>query len=179
MRGCAATLAAAALLVPAREAARTTEHRIPNMNGEYVVANSDAFPTNYMSYPGGVESFDAYHGPITSTYSQVWWTSSTDPLPREIIERFDGKVMAIVGVEMDQVRKGAGPDGQDMSVPINVACKSAPQRSNQRVPQRRLRRAQITTTTARSSRGGRPRWRESTRAIRAWRRPGVISWGWA
>ena len=128
MRSCAATLvalAAAALLVPAREAARTTEHvRIPNMNGEYVIANSDAFPTNYMSYPGGVESFDAYHGPITSTYSQVWWTSSTDPLPREIIERFDGKVMAIVGVEMDQVRKGAGPDGQDISVPINVACKS-------------------------------------------------------
>ena len=76
MRSCASTLVAAvALLVPAREAARTTEHRIPNMNGEYVVANSDAFPTNFMSYPGGVESFDAYHGPITSTYSQVWWTS--------------------------------------------------------------------------------------------------------
>ena len=99
MRGCAATLAAAVLLVPAREAARTTEHRIPNMNGEYVVANSDAFPTNYMSYPGGVESFDAYHGPITSTYSQVWWTSSTDPLPPSLARTTtssSGGVMCVV-----------------------------------------------------------------------------------
>jgi hypothetical protein len=29
--------------------------------------------------------------------------------------------MAIVGIEMDQVRKGAGPNGEDISVPINVA----------------------------------------------------------
>ena len=44
-----------------------------NMNGDYVYwktpgAPADkAFPTNFKSYPGGVESFDAYHGPITST----------------------------------------------------------------------------------------------------------------
>ena len=157
----------------------------PNMNGDYLLTKTpDApagkgFPTKFADYPGGAEFFDVYHGPIKSLYSQVWWTSSTDPLPREIIERFDGKVMAIVGVEMDQVRKGAGPDGQDMSVPINVAGKSAPPRSHEQAPQRRLRRAQITTTTARSSRGGRPRWRESTRATRAWRRPGATSWGWA
>lgn len=95
-----------------------------NMNGEYVYwKTSDApsdksFPTNLMSYPGGVESFDAYHGPINSTYSMVWWTSSTDDLPEEIVKRFAGKVMAIVAVEMDQVRKT--PAG-DVSVPINVA----------------------------------------------------------
>ena len=47
--------------------ARTSEQNIPNMNGEYVIGNNKEFPTNYMSYPGGVESFDAYHGPITST----------------------------------------------------------------------------------------------------------------
>jgi hypothetical protein len=33
----------------------------------------------------------------------VWWTSTSNPLPDEIVKRFDGKVMAIVGMEMDQV----------------------------------------------------------------------------
>eukprot|EP00039_Didymoeca_costata_P007144 m.96763 g.96763 ORF g.96763 m.96763 type:complete len:478 (-) comp13558_c0_seq3:1265-2698(-) len=97
---------------------------VPNMNGEYKLATTPgapkgkSFPTNFMSYPGGVESFDAYHGPINSTYSQVWWTTSTDQLPSDIVERFDGKVMAIVGIEMDQVRRT--PQG-DVSVPINMA----------------------------------------------------------
>ena len=99
----------------------------PNMNGAYTYWKTNgapadkAFPTNLMSYPGGVESFDAYHGPINSTYSMVWWTTASDPLPQPIVARFKGKVMAIVGVEMDQVRKGAGPNGEDVSVPINMA----------------------------------------------------------
>jgi len=29
--------------------------------------------------------------------------------------------MAIVGLEMDQVRKGAGPNGEDVSLPITLA----------------------------------------------------------
>ena len=52
-------------------------------------------------------------------YSQVWWTSWSNELPKDIQQKFDGKVMAIVGVEMDQVRKT--PQG-DVSVPINIAC---------------------------------------------------------
>ena len=80
-----------------------------------------------MSYPGGVESFDAYHGPITSTYGEVWWTTATDALPEEVVRRFDGKAIAIVGVEMDQVRKRGDRDEDgtvlkaDVPVPINVA----------------------------------------------------------
>lgn len=79
-----------------------------NMNGAYVYSPTpDApegkrFPTNFMSYPGGVESFDAYHGPITSVYSDVWWTTATDSLPAPLVERFDGKVMAIVGIEVSE-----------------------------------------------------------------------------
>ena len=86
--------AIAGLLVSAAAAERPA----PNMNGEYIywktpgAPAAKSFPTNLMSYPGGVESFDAYHGPITSTYSQVWWTTSTDALPQHIIERFAGKV---------------------------------------------------------------------------------------
>ena len=46
-----------------------------------------------------MESFDAYYGPIKSTYSQVWWTSASDDLPDDVVKKFDGKVIAIVGME--------------------------------------------------------------------------------
>ena len=59
-----------------------------------------------------------YHGPIKSRYSEIFWTSISNDLPPEIVRRFDGKVMAIVGIEMDQVRRTA--DG-DVPVPITVA----------------------------------------------------------
>ena len=90
-----------------------------------------------------------YHGPINSTYGEVWWTRGSNPMPevsldcvhcvlapravgsaarvepcgnaacaQDVVKRFDGKVMAIVGIEMDQVRKT--PDG-DVSVPITLA----------------------------------------------------------
>ena len=77
-----------------------------------------SFPTNFKDYPGGVESFDVYHGPITTQYSQIWWASTSNPLPDDLVQRFDGKAIAIVGLEMDQVRKT--PRG-DVPVPINVA----------------------------------------------------------
>lgn len=40
-----------------------------------------------------------YHGPINSTYGEVWWTSGSNPIPEDVVKRFDGKVMAIVGLE--------------------------------------------------------------------------------
>eukprot|EP00038_Savillea_parva_P006493 m.164130 g.164130 ORF g.164130 m.164130 type:complete len:753 (-) comp12385_c0_seq1:70-2328(-) len=101
-----------------------TPSQDPNMNGEYVLSKTPgapadkSFPTNYKDYPGGVEYFDVYHGPITSLYSQVWWTSTANDIPDDIKQRFDGKVMAIVGMESDQVRKT--PNG-DVSVPITWA----------------------------------------------------------
>ena len=63
------------------------------MNGAYILANDVTYPdkpkhtwsTNFKSYPGGVESFDVHHGPITSTYSQVWWTGDTNSIPPEIV----------------------------------------------------------------------------------------------
>ena len=42
---------------------------------------------------------------MRNVYIQVWWTQASDDLPEAIIKRFAGKVMAIVGVEMDQIRK--------------------------------------------------------------------------
>jgi len=108
----AAVVGVAAAFTPTQDA---------NMNGEYHLSKTPgapadkSFPTDYKDYPGGVEYFDVYHGPITSLYSQVYWTSTSNDLPPEIVQRFDGKVMAIVGMEMDQVRKT--PDGEK-SVPI-------------------------------------------------------------
>eukprot|EP00462_Mataza_sp_D1_P020249 CAMPEP_0175139606 /NCGR_PEP_ID=MMETSP0087-20121206/11003_1 /TAXON_ID=136419 /ORGANISM="Unknown Unknown, Strain D1" /LENGTH=748 /DNA_ID=CAMNT_0016422649 /DNA_START=31 /DNA_END=2277 /DNA_ORIENTATION=- len=103
-----------------------TPSRDPNMNGAYFLSatpkakNTSAFPTNYRDYPGGVEYFDVYSPPISTLYSQVFWTRLPDvDLPAEIVKRFDGKGMAVVGFELDQVR--IGPNGEDIPVPINVA----------------------------------------------------------
>ena len=74
------------------------------------------------STEGGVESFDVYMGPIKHLYSEVFWTELPEvPLPDGLIERFAGKGMAIIGYEVDQVRKGAGPNGEDVGVSINMA----------------------------------------------------------
>ena len=96
-----------------------------NMNGEYLLAQTPRghgnWTTNFKDYPGGVESFTFYAGPINSTYSEVFWTSLPEVnLPAEIVKRCKGKAMAIVGFESDQVRRT--PDG-DVSLPINLAVR--------------------------------------------------------
>ena len=96
------------------------------MNGEYLLAptphGNTTWSTNFSDYPGGVESFDVYVGDVTSTYGEVFWTAlPAAPIPADIIKRFKGKGMGVVGFEVDQVRRGAGPNGEDVSVPINVA----------------------------------------------------------
>ena len=60
----------------------------PNMNGEYLLAptpnapNPTKWSTSFKDYPGGVESFTVYAGPITSTYAEVFWTPLPEvPLP--------------------------------------------------------------------------------------------------
>eukprot|EP00966_Prymnesium_polylepis_P050771 1175620-Prymnesium_polylepis.1 len=94
------------------------------MNGKYSLSRTPGapagktFPTDFKDYPGGVDYFEVYHGPITSTYGQVWWTSTSNSLPEDIIQRYDGKAIAIVGLEIDQVRK---TEHGDVPVPINVA----------------------------------------------------------
>ncbi len=66
-----------------------------------------------------MEYFEAYAGPIKSTYSEVFWTHLPEvELPPELVQRFEGKAMAVVGFEADQIRRT--PEG-DVSVPINVA----------------------------------------------------------
>ena len=95
-----------------------------NMNGEYTIGATPGgrpglFPKQYREYLHGVESFDVYSPPMTTLYSQVWWKALEPvPLPEEIVKRYRGSGMAIVGWEMDQVRTTA--DGEDSSVPISA-----------------------------------------------------------
>eukprot|EP00040_Diaphanoeca_grandis_P019959 m.105756 g.105756 ORF g.105756 m.105756 type:complete len:792 (-) comp27674_c0_seq2:460-2835(-) len=95
-----------------------------NMNGEYMFsptpgATPGLFPKHYKDYPGGAESFDVYSPPITTLYSQVWWSPlAPAPFPDYIIKKYAGKGMAIVGWEIDQVRRT--PEG-DVSVPISAS----------------------------------------------------------
>lgn len=96
------------------------------MTQEYLLAptpnGSTSWSTSFKDYPGGVESFEFYAGPISSTYGEVFWTGLPKvDLPSDIVERFRGKGMAVVGFEVDQVRKT--PEG-DVSLPINLACAS-------------------------------------------------------
>jgi hypothetical protein len=94
------------------------------MNGEYSLTSTPKqvpgkFSTNYADYPGTPEFFDVYSPPLSSTYGEVIWkTLDTVPLPPEIVKRFAGKPMAIIGYEWDQVRRT--PAG-DISVPMSVA----------------------------------------------------------
>ena len=99
-----------------------------NMNGEYVYSKtpgaSNALPKRFRDYPSppgaALESFDVYTPPMTTLYSQVWWQAlDPAPFPEEVIKRYNGTSMAIVGWEIDQVRRNA-KTGEDESVPISA-----------------------------------------------------------
>eukprot|EP01079_Euglenida_sp_SAG-EU17-18_P011352 gene11352-2067_t len=69
----------------------------------YQIANPDSSSGEYIHDFGNHESFDVY-SKVETRYSQVYWTrNSPVALPDEIVKRFDGKVMAITGYEIDQV----------------------------------------------------------------------------
>lgn len=80
------------------------------------------FPKRFADYPGGAEFVEVYAPEISTLYSQVFWTSlSPAPLPDWFVRKYAGKAVAIIGWEIDQVRKGAGPNGEDISVPISAS----------------------------------------------------------
>ena len=73
-----------------------------NMNGKYVISTTpngkppkdgstvpDGFPKRYADYPGGVESYDIYSPPMTTLYSQVWWSPLAPvKLPDELVKKY-------------------------------------------------------------------------------------------
>ena len=96
----------------------------PNMNGFhlYDIANpnisSGYFSTNFTDITPNAEYFDIYTPPITSKYADVYWTMMPEiPLSKELVSRFNNKVMAITGYEMDQVI--VHPDKSEESIPCS------------------------------------------------------------
>ena len=94
------------------------------MNGRYDLSetssasNTSKYP-DYRDYPGGAGYFDVYSPLITQRYSQVWWQPLPPvELPEDIVSMFDGRTMAVVGFEVDQVMRK--PEG-DVSV-VSQAC---------------------------------------------------------
>ena len=85
------------------------EGSVPNWKG-----TPGTYPIDFkLSVEGDVESFDVY-GEVQTRYSQVYWTRNAPiNLPPEIVERFKGKVMAIVGYEVDQVTHPHAPHKKD------------------------------------------------------------------
>ena len=86
----------------------------PQLNPHpYEVANAADGASAVRTYRG--EYFDV-DGPIeTSQYSLVNWRSQPVPLPREIVVRFHGKVMAITGYETNIVH--VLPNGTETNAP--------------------------------------------------------------
>ena len=81
----------------------------------YSISNPPGSTTNWVGTPGQystdfdindvnhIDHFDVY-GEIQTVYSQVYWTRNNPiNLPPEIVKRFEGKIMAITGYEVDQV----------------------------------------------------------------------------
>ena len=122
--------AAAVALLATTATADFTPSREENLNGEYLFSNTPGASgftiKRYRDYPGGVDMFEVYSPEISQLYSQVFW-KGLDPvdLPKEIVERYKGKGMAVVGFEMDQVRRVPSKANasvlEDVSVPLTVA----------------------------------------------------------
>ena len=96
-----------------------------NLNGDvYKISNPDynskqQFPTIYNQINSSMEYFDVYSDPITSRYGDVYWTMMNPvKLPQNIIDRFNNKVIAITGYEMNQVIIN---NGIETPVPITWA----------------------------------------------------------
>lgn len=98
----------------------------PNMNGAYLLSQTpgasrtqERFPSEYRKYPRGVESFDVYSPAFETRYSQVFWKGLDPvPLPADVVRRYAGRAMAVVGFEVDQVLVNGGEGGTELSVPM-------------------------------------------------------------
>ena len=95
-----------------------------NLNGDiYSISNPNltskkSFPTIYKDIADNMEYFDVYSDPISSRYGDVYWTMMNPVLlSSNIRNRFNDKIMAITGYEMDQVVRT--PSG-DISIPITL-----------------------------------------------------------
>ena len=79
----------------------------------YLIANPRTADARAREFRG--EYFDVYGPNVTTHYSEVSWFSQPVPLPADIVARFDNKVMAVTGYEVDATRML--PNGTEERVP--------------------------------------------------------------
>eukprot|EP00294_Goniomonas_avonlea_P005205 CAMPEP_0114558124 /NCGR_PEP_ID=MMETSP0114-20121206/10203_1 /TAXON_ID=31324 /ORGANISM="Goniomonas sp, Strain m" /LENGTH=847 /DNA_ID=CAMNT_0001743471 /DNA_START=21 /DNA_END=2564 /DNA_ORIENTATION=- len=98
--------------------ASTAELDEPSMNGPYPPwppGNPGAPLPSFKPVHRG-RSFTVYGDPITTRYSEVFWTAQPPvALPADFVAEYKGKVVSFTGFEVDIIRKL--PNGTDVSVP--------------------------------------------------------------
>ena len=72
---------------------------------KYKIANPTSNTPSTIPFHG--EYFEVLGPETTTQYSQVFWKSQPVDLPNKIIQRFDNKIMAVTGYEVDIVRTNA------------------------------------------------------------------------
>jgi hypothetical protein len=75
-----------------------------NMNTHSVYTIANPTPKTPASMPFYGDYFEILGPETTTSYSQVYWKSQPIDLPPDIVAKFDGKVMAVTGMEVDIVR---------------------------------------------------------------------------
>ena len=80
-----------------------------NVNSEvdqHKIANADKSCNINFNTVCEAECFEVCQGMIKTRCSEVFWKELPPvPLPEEIIQRFAGKTMAVVGCEVDQMQQ--------------------------------------------------------------------------
>ena len=80
--------------------------QVDNMNGQYLLSNSHPngkWDSSYNKFDD-IEYIDVYSPEISTKYGEVYWTMM-DPVPldKDVVDKFSGKIMAVIGYETDQV----------------------------------------------------------------------------
>ena len=70
---------------------------------QYISLTKGKWNSDYSKF-GEVEYMDVYSPEISTKYGEVFWTMM-DPVPldKDIVNKFSGNIMAVVGYETDQV----------------------------------------------------------------------------
>jgi len=97
----------------------------PGADPSLAVGGSQPLPGgwNWRDRPDedAVEYIDVYSGPITTRYGEVFYRNLDEQrFPDDLVERFQDKIMAIYGFEINQVYKGKNGE-PDKDVPMTVS----------------------------------------------------------
>ena len=104
-------------LLHSASAGITPQHEQLNPEVVYRVANAVDAQQQFFMGGAGQEHLDLLTPPIRTRYSEVYWSLMPPiALPADLVKRYDGKVMAITGHEVNVVRKD-NATGKEVSVP--------------------------------------------------------------